>query len=100
MEHFFVAMQTLAKISRATCKVRSGLDALLKSLFVLLEDGEMSLTLLGLSTDFSRLNLICLRTPTSSSSMLCWIPTDASMNLTFVFCAISFPSKNYKHEYD
>lgn len=39
-------------------------------------------------------NRTCFSTPTSSSSTLCWIPLDVSMNLASLDCANAFPSAN------
>ena len=50
-----------------------------------------TLTGMGFSED-SCLSRICLRTPTSSSSTLCWRPTDVSMNLASQLLANSLPS--------
>uniref|UniRef100_A0A2H1W8E0 SFRICE_006108 n=1 Tax=Spodoptera frugiperda TaxID=7108 RepID=A0A2H1W8E0_SPOFR len=44
---------------------------------------------------FSR---ICLRMPTSSSSTLCWIPDDVSMNLQSLDVASALPSKFLRTE--
>ena len=78
-------MHNLDKMSLATCKVLRGLDALL---IIAPEFGPDSSNL-GSCSCFSR---ICLTIPTKSSSTLCWIPAEVSMNLASHEAAIRFPS--------
>ena len=47
----------------------------------------------------SCLSLICFKIPTRSSSTLCWIPADVSMNFTSQFVASRRPSETKKENF-
>ena len=94
----------LVIISLATCRVRNGLESLrFVSLFLSppVEDSIPSGSFVGFFflkeidiLSCSILNLICFRIPTKSSSTLCSIPAEVSMNLASHFLANVLPSAN------
>ena len=104
----------LVIISLATCRVRNGLESLrfVTSLFLSTVEvaTQLSFSFVGFPSfleeidilSCSILNLICFRIPTKSSSTLCSIPAEVSINLASQFLAKDLPSvkrKKYVHRY-
>ena len=101
----------LVIISLATCRVRNGLESLrfVTSLFLSTVEvaTQLSFSVVGFPSfleeidilSCSILNLICFRIPTKSSSTLCSIPAEVSINLASQFLAKDLPSVKKRNMY-
>ena len=86
-------MQTRARMSLATCSVCSGLETRLAWADEDLEFLDPVFLPKPPDSRLSSRSLICFRMPTSSSSTLCWMPADVSMNFTSQLVAKRRPSE-------